>query len=227
MGGILYPFILKQYALERGEYTFSALPGDTVIDCGGCYGDTTLYFANAVGSQGRVYCYEFDPENLKIYKYNMDINPTLSARTWLLENALWSISGQKMCVVGEGPDRRVVPLTSESADTDTTVTDTIDAAAERLNISDVNLIKMDIEGAELGALIGARRTILRDRPKLAICIYHRLDHFWKVPQFIDSLNCGYEFRIGHFTIHAEETVLFAEVPRYAKSLSESRQPIPT
>ena len=87
---------------------------------------------------------------------------------------------------------------------------TDDAMVSRLGVSKLDLIKMDIEGAELDALKGAQNTLLRDRPKLAICLYHQLDHFWKIPQFLDSLQCGYAFRISHFTIHAEETVLFAE-----------------
>jgi hypothetical protein len=39
-----------------------------------------------------------------------------------------------------------------------------------------------------------------------------LSDFWSVPQFLD-LGLGYRFFLRHFTIHAEETVLFAEVPK--------------
>jgi FkbM family methyltransferase len=50
-------------------------------------------------------------------------------------------------------------------------------------------IKMDIEGAELDALWGARETLKRCRPELAICLYHRPAHLWQVPLLIDEL-CG-------------------------------------
>lgn len=213
LGNVLYPFILNQYRLARSGYLFETGPGDVVIDAGGCYGDTALYFANAVGSSGMVYCYEFDPENLSIFRHNMTVNPELDARIRLIGNALWNVPGDEMQFVAGGASTRVIPRASHGQAINTVVTDTVDAMTERFGVPKVDLIKMDIEGAELAALQGARSTILRDRPKLGICIYHQLDHFWKIPQFIDSLNCGYEFRIGHFTIHAEETVLFATAPR--------------
>lgn len=48
-------------------------------------------------------------------------------------------------------------------------------------------IKMDIEGYELEALAGARHTIQRCRPKLAVCVYHRPDHLWCVPLAMHEL----------------------------------------
>jgi hypothetical protein len=53
------------------------------------------------------------------------------------------------------------------------------------------LIKMDIEGAEPEALKGAIGIIKESRPQLAICVYHKFDHYWRIPLFIDSLKCGY------------------------------------
>lgn len=48
-------------------------------------------------------------------------------------------------------------------------------------------LKMDIEGAELDALMGARESIRRCRPKLAICVYHRPDHLWQVPLTVHKM----------------------------------------
>ena len=45
---------------------------------------------------------------------------------------------------------------------------------------------------------------------MAITGYHSLEDFWQIPQYLDSLNLGYLFYLSHFTIHAEETVLFAK-----------------
>jgi len=51
------------------------------------------------------------------------------------------------------------------------------------------LIKMDIEGAEYDALLGARQTIARYKPGLAISLYHRPEHLWEIPMLLERL-CG-------------------------------------
>ena len=66
----------------------------------------------------------------------------------------------------------------------------IDDLAQRENLKSVDFIKMDVEGAELEALKGARAVLCRDTPKLAISIYHNLHDFWTIPQWLDSLNLG-------------------------------------
>ena len=68
---------------------------------------------------------------------------------------------------------------------------------------------MDIEGAELPALKGAEMSIRRFKPKLAISVYHKQEDIWKIQHWIEGLDLGYRFYLRHFTIHAEETVLFA------------------
>jgi hypothetical protein len=51
----------------------------------------------------------------------------------------------------------------------------------------VSFIKMDIEGAELDAIRGARKTIRRDHPVLAACTYHQQDHLWRVPLLLQDV----------------------------------------
>jgi len=48
-------------------------------------------------------------------------------------------------------------------------------------------------------------------PKLAITAYHDFNDFWMIPQYLESLGLGYRFYLRHFTIHAEETVLFVSL----------------
>ena len=54
-------------------------------------------------------------------------------------------------------------------------------------------IKMDIEGYELKALAGAAKVIKQYNPILAVCVYHRPDHLWRIPLFIKSLSDQYRF----------------------------------
>jgi hypothetical protein len=83
------------------------------------------------------------------------------------------------------------------------------------SVKQIDFIKMDIEGAELDALIGAERTIRSYRPQLAISVYHSLQDLVRIPKWIASLDLGYEFHLDHFTIHQEETILFSKTPKSA------------
>lgn len=83
---------------------------------------------------------------------------------------------------------------------------TIDEALHGVNVT---FIKMDIEGAELQALKGAKETIQRCKPKLAICVYHRREDLITIPQYIQSLNAGYKLYFRNYSPHGLEAVIYA------------------
>ncbi len=70
---------------------------------------------------------------------------------------------------------------------------------------------MDIEGEELKALEGGRRTLKTIRPGLGISVYHQPSHLWEVPNFLNGLNAGYRFYLRNYTGFIAETVLYASV----------------
>lgn len=76
----------------------------------------------------------------------------------------------------------------------------------------VTFMKMDIEGAEAFAIDGARNTILKNHPKLAISVYHKVGDFWKIPKLILSIRDDYEIYLRHYTESIYESVMFF-VPR--------------
>ncbi len=73
----------------------------------------------------------------------------------------------------------------------------------------VDFIKMDIEGAELKALRGAKQIIQKYRPNLAICVYHYINHFWDIPNYIHDLNLGYTLYLRAHSSACMENVLYA------------------
>lgn len=93
--------------------------------------------------------------------------------------------------------------------TDEVPTTTIDEFAVHHPVPRLDFIKMDIEGSELSAPKGAETSIRRWRPKLAIPLYHRPEDLFSIPLWIDSLSVGYKFFLDHYSIHNEETVLYA------------------
>jgi len=207
-GAFYHTFVLRQYHCETAEGVIACEKGDIVIDAGGCYGDSALYFAHQVGPQGRVASFEFLPINVSIFRRNMALNPNLAERIRLYESPLYSENNRELFVIGSGPGTRVVPETSDPKAYAVRTT-MVDDLLSRGDLPRVNFLKMDIEGAELEALKGSEQTLRKFRPKLAITVYHDFKDFWTIPRYINSLGLNYRFYLRHFTIHAEETVLFA------------------
>lgn len=202
--GVMTEFAIKQYEYKD----IRASRGDVVIDGGACYGDTALFFANEVGGDGKVFSFEFIPANLKILSKNIEINDNLKNRIEVVENPLWSTSGETMSYNDNGPSSKV---STGSDDKNKANTISIDDFVKQKGLKKINLIKMDIEGAESEALKGAVNTIKKFRPKLAICLYHKLDDFITIPRFLNELGVGYKFYLKHSSIYAGETVLFAAI----------------
>ena len=209
-GGIAIDYIIEQYAYkEKGQVIVQAEIGDVVLDIGGCWGDTALYFAHKVEEKGIVYSFEFIPDNIKLFKINTGFNQSLKQRIVLVPNPVSNVSDLPIYFKDNGPGSKIESAPFEGQ-TGSALTLSIDDFVRSNNIKNVDFIKMDIEGAEPIALEGAIETIKRFRPKLAIAIYHSLEDFINIPKWIINLNLGYELFIGHYTIHAEETICFAK-----------------
>lgn len=73
----------------------------------------------------------------------------------------------------------------------------------------VGFIKMDIEGEEFRAVQGAQKTILRDKPLLAISVYHRCGDVLAITNYLHELVPEYHFWLRHYSPIGLETVLYA------------------
>ena len=203
---IMAQFELEQYACKRIDVR--AKPGSIVIDGGGCFADTALYFAHLVGESGKVYSFEFVESNLELYQKNLDLNPDIANRIEICRHPLWSTSDNELYVKDRGPASTITPE-PDGEDSALVKTLAIDDLVTRKALDRVDFIKMDIEGAEFESLKGAEQTIRKFKPQLAICVYHSPEDFHRLAELINSFDPNYRFALGHFTIHAEETVLFA------------------
>ncbi len=76
-------------------------------------------------------------------------------------------------------------------------------------LSDVAIIALDIEGAELQALEGAIKTIKSCKPILAVCSYHKISDYVEIPQYIHKLGLGYDLYFRHHSCYYEESVVYA------------------
>lgn len=202
-------FVLKPYEYNKNGVIIKCNEKDTVIDAGGCWGDTALNFASEVGDNGKVYSFEFIPGNVSIMKKNFSLNSELKKRIEIVEHPVWNESDVKMYCNDFGPASTIQSAYSAEHNIEVSAI-TIDDFVLRKNIQKIDFIKMDIEGAETFALQGAMETIKKFKPKLAICVYHSLTDFFEIPKLIDDLNLGYKFYLDHFTHGGGETILYAK-----------------
>jgi len=204
-------FIIEQYAYKiENKSVIAVNEGDVVFDLGACWGDTALYFAAKTGIQGKVYSFEFIPDNIKLFNKNIDLNPILKNQIELVEHPVSNTSDEKIYFLDNGPASRIEfePFDGYNG---IAITTSMDDFVKRNNIQKVDFIKMDIEGAEELALEGAIETIKKFKPKLAIAIYHNMNQFVNVPIWINNLDLGYKLYLEHFSIYTGETVIFAKV----------------
>jgi FkbM family methyltransferase len=205
-GNVAQSFVVAHYCFSRAELV-APMAGDHVIDAGACLGDTALVFAHTTGERGRVYSFDPIAKHCDIARRNFGLNPILASRIELFP---FGVSDHDQDGAGDiGRDGRIDPGARIGSDV---ATRTIDGLVAEGAISRVDFIKMDVEGSELAALMGAEQAIRRWKPRLAISLYHRIEDFFAIPLWLDALGVGYRFFLDHYSIHNEETVLYARAP---------------
>jgi len=190
---------------------------EVLIDAGAFDGDSAREFIQACERQNasykHIFCVEADAQNF----HKLQLNTADISGISLHDIGLWSSSTKlrfsnseanfitEACII-EDPDEFAKYHSFEESNLIETTT--IDELAQEQTVT---FIKMDIEGAELEALKGAQEIILRDRPKLAISLYHKKADIYEIPLFIKRLSPEYKIYIRHLSTHLCETVMFAYV----------------
>lgn len=73
----------------------------------------------------------------------------------------------------------------------------------------ITSIKADIESYEYDMLLGAKKLIKEQAPKLAISMYHNATDFYQLPLLVHHLHSDYKLGIRHHAFTYAETVLYA------------------
>ena len=173
------------------------------IDCGAFVGDTiNNLFVTAKRINKKIEkIVAFEPEHrncILLKKYYSNDERVISIEAGV------SDKDKNMRLVGESTYAKLVPE-SEGKGKAIKLT-SIDDTKE---CYDATYIKMDIEGAEMDALKGAAETIKRNKPKLAICIYHSNKDMVRIIPFVHELNPDYKLYVRHHSRDTSETVLYA------------------
>lgn len=91
----------------------------------------------------------------------------------------------------------------------------LDDFVKKYNITKVDFIKMDIEGAELEALEGAEDVLRTQKPTLAICVYHKPEDLFQIILYLNSLDLGYKFWLENHNHRLSddylEDILYAKI----------------
>ena len=207
---------LMRHGFKRDQIITLALPGieyfdlpcfvpsenEIFVDAGGYDGDTVRKFLTWCNRRyKKIYVFEPDIENCKKLRATI-INEKIN-NVEIYEQGVWN-KKERLYFDNNGDN-----ISHITADGKTQIiVDTID---NMVGDEAVTFIKLDVEGAELEALEGAKETIERNRPRIAVCIYHKPEDFIKIPLYIINNFPYYKLYIRKYS-HAwnyYDTILYA------------------
>lgn len=169
------------------------------VDCGAYTGDTIEVFKNHTKDKfKRIYAFEPEINNCNI----MESKFAEDDRIKIYPYGNWSTDGALRFREGKGTTSEI----AEDGNCEIQVRK-LDSVIAPDDV--VTFIKMDIEGSEKEALNGGQEIIRKYKPKLAICIYHKLEDLWEIPLLIHKLDPEYKLYIRNYTDRLDETVCYA------------------
>jgi len=184
---------------------FQVAPGEVLVDCGAYDGDTIRSLVSLQGNRfGRIIAYEPDPHNWEQLQQTLARLPEpIASKITCRRQAVGShtatvyfnATGTELSTVGAGT------LSVDCVSLD-----------ESLQNESPTLIKFDIEGFELEALAGARETIRRHSPILAVSAYHRQSHLWEITSAIRDIADGYRYFLRPHGTEGWDLVCYAIPP---------------
>lgn len=186
---------------------------EVFVDCGAYVGDTIeQYLTVKSGVFGKIYAFEPDEINCNALKYRVE----RLKKEWAIEDDRIEIIkggiGEKkthlqMRAIQNGNDRLGTGFLLES--------ENIDSGTDIFAIDDyfseipISFLKADIESFEESMIRGGKNIIKRDKPKIAVCIYHNASDMYRIPLLIKEINPNYRLSVRQHYFGMCETVLYA------------------
>jgi FkbM family methyltransferase len=185
--------------------------GTIGFDCGASLGSYTR--EGLLAGARLVVAIEAGAENLGCLRRTL-AREIADGRVIVHPKGVWDREENRMMSLHlEGSGRDSVVFSYKDSRQEITVPlTTIDKLVTELHLKRVDFIKMDIEGAEQRALAGARETLARFKPRLAISGYHLPDDTVRIPEIVRRAQPGYRFECGECVVVpgriAPETLFF-------------------
>lgn len=180
----------------------------TIVDGGAFEGELLWGMKAAALDVKKWFCFELDERNFARMGPAIKRAGLPQGIECVMENkGLWSSDGDTV-ISGDGNSARV----SQGGNGGGIVAHLV-SIDSYFKDEKVDMIKMDIEGAEMDAIKGGINVIKRDVPVLAVCIYHKVaDHYRIMEYLMQEMKGRYKYYIRHHTPEMCETVLYA-IPR--------------
>lgn len=175
--------------------------GEVFVD-GGCFNCSTdrEFIRWCSGDYKKIYAYEPDRRN---YENCLELcRKEQIERIEIFNKGLWDCAAELSFRETGGQGSAIEEGTGMTCISTTSIDET--AGGEN-----VTFIKLDVEGAERKALQGARKTIKRDRPRLAVSVYHKAEDIIELPAYILSLHEDYRLYLRHYQMSPCETIVYA------------------
>lgn len=171
------------------------------VDLGAYDGDTLIEFLNETSMQfKKLYAMEPDKKNYRklkrsLYMIGSALFEPYNCGAWdedtTLTLDLRSGRGSKIIPADQVPEKKSFFNSSRYVEIKMMKTDTM------LQGVHATYIKIDTEGCERKALIGAKNTISAWKPRLNIALYHRNEDMFDLPILVNELNRKYKLYMRH------------------------------
>jgi FkbM family methyltransferase len=166
---LIYAF--REYYEQELNYLRQILsPGMTFVDAGACYGIYTLAASRMVGQQGRVIAFEPASRVFRVLRKNIELNGLTNVLAYPLaltekKGTAWLYHHPNVGCDSLGRDHSFTDRKEETA------TDSLDDLLRKLSVDQVDVLKMDVQGAEELVLRGASRIVQSRRPLIIFEIF--------------------------------------------------------